>query len=213
MMFQLNNTTDAVPGDWWYDDPLTKMRIPHESHAGTYGNLLRMAREHRAANGLPCGINFELEVQDAICRRLPSGSERFFKEAQLDKPETLPERKTTVSDVIRWVDTMTEAARKKLIAHEDVLAPLEEAERRAKICVGCPRNVPIGGCVTCKDFIQQFFRRFGHRSLPSYDERLNGCDVCGCALKVAVHTDLEVQQAGISDEVNATFPACCWKKR
>ena len=62
----------------------------------------------------------------------------------------------------------------------------QEAERRAKICVNCPKNVLIR-----KNKLQRINNKiaslFTLRRNTRYDDRLYDCGVCGCPLAEKVH--------------------------
>lgn len=109
--------------------------------------------------------------------------------------------------VLRWLDTV-----EAQITTGNPLVPQEEAERRAEICAGCPKNGRVKGCVWCKKMAVRLGQMLAGR-YTRFDRFIDGCAICKCELKAAVHVDLAVQQAGIDRATNDEFPTHCWKKR
>lgn len=89
----------------------------------------------------------------------------------------------------------------------------EEAERRAAICVQCPRNVsftrPCGGM--CPELESVVVGIVGGEK-TSLDPKLEACSVCGCSLRAAVWVPI----AQLSTQEDADFiekaPEPCWKR-
>lgn len=200
-MQRIKNVDVSVPTGWWYIQPETGAKIT----GGDYYNLLKKVKEHRRANEIPIGVNFEAEIQHAICERLP---ERSFLCAHYDEGDPQrPRKRVVLDDAKRFIGTMV-ALVKKGVGYDS----REEANRRARICAGCPFNIDIDGCAGCRGLLNWVTEVVGARD-TMYDDRLHGCEICGCELKTSVHVNLEAQQSVISDELNAQFPSFCWKKR
>lgn len=87
----------------------------------------------------------------------------------------------------------------------------EEANRRAAICVGCPLNRVVGGCLGCIKFADIVATANGSRS-TEFDEKLENCLVCGCSNKAQVWLPLEFLHTDKHKERNHQFPDHCWKK-
>lgn len=97
--------------------------------------------------------------------------------------------------------------------------PVEAAisERRADVCVACPKNVtgnftdwftrPAAGAI--KKQIEQLAER--KLSTP-HDAKLNVCEVCLCPMKLKVHAPIEFIKAHMIDSVLADLQKVpgCW---
>lgn len=187
-------------GSYAVTDPLTKQR--HK--ANRFDLLLREIVQARKANGLPVGLDFEREVEAWVCAAYPS-------ECEERNPE-IPRRPRAQSmgDVLRGTRVM--------LAHFLAGRPVEstqEASRRAEICAGCRYNVPIsspcnGICAELKDIVK---RVIGGATTP-HDAALQSCFLCGCELKAAVWTTLEVQCKPLDDAMKKQFASVpdCWKQ-
>ncbi len=87
------------------------------------------------------------------------------------------------------------------------------AQRRADICLRCPKNVP-GHPVT--EVVGLAIR--AHLSLKNQLKlRVNGekslhlCGVCGCVLRLLVHEPQERVVMGLTDDEISKLPDNCWK--
>lgn len=101
----------------------------------------------------------------------------------------------------------------------------EEANRRAAICINCPKNVsptaepPCAGCQkTASSMLTGLAYKVvdGIRALvipgksTPHDAKLRACQVCGCDNKLSVWIPKEAFV--YPPEVQAAFPDFCWKK-
>lgn len=96
----------------------------------------------------------------------------------------------------------------------------ELAEKRAAICVQCPKNV-AGAWFTeapaelIKKAIETWKTITGKTDFEfktSHDDKLKSCDVCKCLLKLKVHVDIEHILRKTKPEIMAEFPNHCWIK-
>ena len=95
----------------------------------------------------------------------------------------------------------------KAIRHPELLVPLAEAERRAKICANCPSH-SHGVCVSCAgsnfmDLVAMF--KSAGRTTP-YDSVLDICDVCSCMVRLKVHFSIDL----LKQAEKHSWPANCW---
>jgi hypothetical protein len=89
------------------------------------------------------------------------------------------------------------------------------AEKRAAVCVGCPKN--DGG-----DFLAYFTEPIAEKIRlqleikndmqlrTSHDDKLTVCSACDCPLKLKVHVDLAHILKHTSEEVKARLHPMCW---
>lgn len=185
------------PGGFSYTEPESGVRFRHI----VFADLLEKVRLHRIANGYPLPPGWEETVEDEACATQPTNIWRYVDGEQT---QAEPPRRLHISDVKNfarvvgaWMGTGAE------------YVETQEAERRADICMACPKNQPIEGCTPCAQLIETISKAVAGRS-TSKDAGLQGCAVCSCSNRVQVHIPLEVLQRGVTDEM--IFPAWCWKK-
>lgn len=91
---------------------------------------------------------------------------------------------------------------------EDNMVPQETAEKRAAICVICPKNVfpDKGPFLKYCDKIADA-STFGRTT--SLDEKLGNCAACSCVLKAKVHFGGKFK---LTSEELSEMPDFCWQK-
>jgi hypothetical protein len=203
-MLKLNSTSLVPPGGWKLVHPRSGATLV----GGSYGDLVRNIRLHDRGNGWPTMT--EQEIQHTVCSALTDNSGNCALYTPGEDPASAPagRRRVTIDDAIRFAKVMQAGMLRK---RDAAFVPQEEAERRAAICAVCPKNVTVLGCTACRNIVGWVSEVVGHKH-TTYDGKLDGCEVCGCLLKVAVHVDLGIQVQGISEEMNQEFPDWCWKK-
>lgn len=193
-MRKIIDKTLTPPGGWRYRQPESGAVIT----AGDWNTLIERVKAHRLANNYPLGLHFVQEVEESLCGELPDGSTDCLD----TNPEQAPKRKITLGDLRTFLQVM-----EKWVSSGAKFVPQEEAERRAGICSQCPMNQHVEGCFGCKGITALITTILGAMG-TSYDAKLSGCQVCGCALRAAVHIPLSAQLAGTRGLV---FPEHCWK--
>lgn len=172
--------------------------VVHKFQAPMRDGMMKQLRSWYAAKKLdwPGDAEMASRMEDFTCRYCPTG---------FCKGGTKREHSKIFS--IKGIRGSTAAFAYKAIRHPELLVSMEEAERRAKICANCPKNLH-GVCVSClaSNFhdILSMFAAAG-RTTP-YDSALDICEVCGCIARIKLH---------LGDELLAltekhTFPANCW---
>lgn len=97
--------------------------------------------------------------------------------------------------------------------------PVEQAEARAQICVGCPQNVQPGWWErNLKLRVAQVIRhqlelKADMSLMVPGEEALGMCRVCGCCNSLAVHVPVVHLKNHTSKRVLEAFPDTCWKKK
>lgn len=188
-------------GGYHYKDPNSGMHI----YGTTFAMVVNRVVEHRRANGYPIGLGLEDEIEEQLCLSYPNECS--------DAPEGIPRKKElTLSDVVAGTRVMMSFER-----NGSQLVSREEAERRAKICLGCPYNAsfikPCSGiCQELKNIVDWITERQG----TQYDSKLYSCNICGCFLQAAIWLRLEDQCVGVNEEQKPKFEYTqakygCWK--
>lgn len=100
--------------------------------------------------------------------------------------------------------------------------PVEQelAERRAAICVACPKNVAPswfseGPGQLIKAAVESWRKITGKVDFEfknSQGEKLKSCDVCKCVLPLKIYVPLKHIVENTKPEVMAEFPNFCWIK-
>ena len=96
-----------------------------------------------------------------------------------------------------------------------VPVPSELSSERAYICAGCPENRGGKWWATAKHKIADVIRshleiKNGMQISTSFDDELNMCRICGCALPLKVHVPIQHILDHTDSETLAKFPAHCW---
>jgi hypothetical protein len=191
----------AVPygGVYRWVDPISKVEV-----LGTHWEMLmNRIYEERRANSLPCGIEFEAEVEADLCRDYPA-------ECELNDPR-FPKKRG-------WIPFHEIVAGTKLLLRFKLagspLVAQEEAERRANICATCPFNVeyhrPCAGlCGELKSLVESIVGA----ARVSQESRLKSCSLCGCFLGAAVWLPVDLQRSVLSETQTGQFDNVewCWK--
>jgi hypothetical protein len=171
----------------------------HTSQAQTYQAWLQEAYQHRISNALPIPVDFPAQMEDQLCTTLPAGWC-----AGVDPNRPIIDMRFGLRQVKDWA-----TAQLKLLVTGFV--PQEEAERRAKICAGCPLNINAQGCVGCQDVAGLFAKVLGGRKTAS-DGYLRNCANCRCYLQAMVHFPQEILDRSHVSINQSAWPSFCWNK-
>lgn len=193
-MFHIVNKMQTPNRSWVYKQPETGYVI----RAIVWSDLLQKVRLHRLANGIPCNIGWEKEFENEVCE-LMKLSDRWCQPVNEDGTVT---RQVGFGDVVNFLKVLTAWLPKREWVSQ------EEADRRAAICAACPHNVEVAGCSACQNIVREITEFLGDRA-TGYDEKLKGCNVCGCSNRAQVHVPLDVLHKGVSEKMQ--FPEACWK--
>lgn len=188
MTLRLNEELLTPPGGWRYEQPETGVVM----RATTLKDLVGQVVSHRENNGLKIG-NAGQDVVDYLCTKMPE----LCSESQ-----QIADRSFSLHDVMAFLRTI-----KNLMAQGGGMVPLEEAKRRADICVSCPHNKKVAGCYGCQNIAGKVTELLGGRD-TGHGDSVKQCAVCGCSIAAKVHFPLEVlkqSQAG-----GYEFPDWCW---
>ena len=175
----------ATPPGGWYEYALP--RAPDAVARDTMkSGICAKVREMRAAAGLETvGDGFQY-VMDYMCPRLPDGF--------CSKPSSVP-------DVgVDRVKSRTAA----LFSLPQAVA--EEVERRLSLCIGCPRHVTRGFCMTCTGFLDWIYAGFRGRRPRLPPDLATGACSCDAAFTAATATVASFPLAEGAD-----YPARCWR--
>lgn len=85
-----------------------------------------------------------------------------------------------------------------------------EAERRAAICVTCPKNEQVDKGKIDKAEDELVAKRLEGRTTP-VDAKLHTCTACTCQITTIVHMMPDILLAGARAKFFRDHPAHCWK--
>lgn len=192
---------DVVPPDGYrYFQAETRVTI----RGGDYRDLFLQVKAHRLANNIPLGPLWQDEVEDQLCRALPSG---FCRQTNPNRDRINVATRVTWGDIERGTSAMVNWALGGMAYCDQALA-----EKRADICSRCFYNVQIQErCGGCGALVNLVHRAIGGRKTRS-DPSLRQCAVCKCSNAVQVHFPIEQLATTVPPEMLKQFPDWCWKK-
>lgn len=93
--------------------------------------------------------------------------------------------------------------------------PKELAEKRASICVECPKNQKGDlwqrlDAIAARDLRALIEKKNQMALKTSYDDKLQTCVLCDCWNQLKVHVPLQHILKNTPDEVTSTLPNACW---
>jgi hypothetical protein len=182
------NLTDVPRGGWKYVVLDTNTTI----QSGSIQSLKRDVRRHMIANNLELPQDLDESIEDSACMNL---ERKPITDSHSERP------RWRAAEVLRFLKTIFNWVR----MDGAKFVPMEEAERRAKICASCPMNVTVSGCLGCSGVATLVKQIRGDRR-TKYDGQLHACNVCGCELKVKVLVPSEV-----IDNRGLEYPSHCWQ--
>lgn len=190
--FCYSRKTDTPSGGWFVSCPIVNERVD----GGDFWDMVQKCESMLLSRGIKPPADFVSQIENNLCNRLPGDSNCV--------PCSGEKQHLGFKDVVRWVRAMYSFA----VQSKFELVPQEEAERRAKICAACHRQISTSGCWGCKGIAGLLPHIAGARK-TSYDNQLKACGVCGCYNAVSVHIPLDA----IDNEDHLDFPDFCWKKK
>lgn len=176
----------GTTNEWRYVQPETALVFT----AFSYWGLEEQVQKHRKAMGLDLSEGWKERFQDELCRQ--NETVPCIGRAPSEKSRTL-----TLQDLRRFMSAISN--------WNGQLVPREEAERRAKICVGCPKNQSVRGCWGCAGLLKQVVGFLQGQKGTTVDSALESCGVCGCVLRAKVWMPLNTEDG-------LEYPSHCWQR-
>jgi len=203
--FRILDPSTPPPGGWHYVQPEDGRVFTHYARNA----FLAEIRDHRLRHGYPIEPDWVEQIEDEICRNHPEWGQSICGRIEHygeRRPIDLAALQGFLNVMASWIGGV--------LRGREVFVSQDEANSRAAICATCSFNVSISGsCGSCVDKVARALSIIGTRK-TKYDDRLEACAICSCALKVAVHVPLEPQQAGLSEGLKEEFRkvgSYCWK--
>lgn len=188
-MLKLINASLIPPGGWRYEDEVGGL-----FKGATVNQLKGRVKSFREANGKEFD---EKKWEHELCSQLGLGNTQCG-----EPPPVLPKgRIMGIGDLDAFARTLV-----AFIENGGRTVPQEEAERRAAICVKCPENLKVRGCIGCFTFVRLMTKTLGKKC--SLDKELKSCNICGCTLSAKIHVPEEVMHK--VPQPRKPFPSWCW---
>lgn len=185
--------TSPPGGNYLY----TQLETSYELKSPSLTALLKQIRAHRVANNIPIGVAINQEIENACCKELLARYPNY--NGCVDSNDQTPFRgKMNISHVFDFLKTAA-----VWLAKGAKFVDQAEANRRAEICLGCPKNSDIGNCIPCGAGSLLKSIKGGSTLL---DDKLHVCGACGCYLPAKIWFPKEVMtREGVTYQVGR-----CW---
>lgn len=194
------------------------MWIINRPDIGMVGNgyrfivLSQHVQDWRRANGWPIGLDFEQELENALCQEYPDYCESDDPRAPINPKG----RRVSLGDIIGG----TRVWLKQALSGRQVVSA-EEANARANVCLNCPMKVPFpGGCGGhCGELVDWMKDLTGSGKFKlAQEDALNqqACFICNCFLQAAAWVPVDVQISVLSEHQKIQFKQMlpnCWKAK
>jgi hypothetical protein len=169
-----------------------EVRIEGDTYAKVAENVLYQ----RLRNSRPPGNPLQ-ELYDYVCQTWP----HMCRETETSQRDLAGEPLS--SRMLTWLSNF------QATSGLDDGTTQAEADRRAAICAGCPRNVQFYGCGSCGEHIRaQTFIYLRNRSTPDSD-RLSACETLAEPPKLTVWS---TKLKPLTAEQQTNVPENCWRK-
>jgi hypothetical protein len=202
MSFVLKILHTIPPGGWTYTQENSGLKVT----GGNYAELRERVRVHRDNNRYANGPQLDEEIQTQICEKMREEDRPRWcvDPAALPKP-SVPFRSVSVHDVRNFLRVLG-----GWVKGGFQFVDQGEANRRAELCANCPKNVPITGCAGCSHIAPLLTQTIGQRRTP-FDDRLEGCEACGCSNRAQCWIPYSVLKEGITSSMVWPADYACWK--
>jgi hypothetical protein len=197
-MIEITHPTQWLPQRLQkYTDPQTGITV----EGGTADDLYRNLLKERLGQGYQTNPQkIRQEIIDWVCNAVPQKCQQAEDVKQSD---VIHSKKLTVKDVRAFLASVKEDVKRGLVR-------LEEANKRAHVCISCPYNREIQGCRGCSGIANAVYKVLGHKRVNKQD-KLRNCGVCGCDLASKVWVSKEGLKASAQIQGNAEdYPSWCW---
>lgn len=187
-------TTGVVPVDGW-NYPQDYPQGQSMRQGGDFEELVADVLRFRIDNNLPIG-DPAADVADYTRQKSPQNDLRRKPGAGFQKSFARP-----ITPLVERMKDQMHLLSTKQVARVDI----DEADRRAKACIGCPQNIEWKStCSSCNADIAYRGDLVRGRTQYQYDGQLRGCRLHALLLKTAVW------QADGLPERHAQAPVKCW---
>lgn len=204
------------PGGFSYTQPETGVSFPGmTSFYGQVEAIVAHRKGNRLARATPVEVSEDLEAH--TCARIPTACRNVTELKKKEQPTQPGLLRRAAQRVVDGLSKATRGAKTMAawLGDGGQPVPTEKAESRSSICILCPHNQPESGYAMTKDVaetVKSWMEARNNLKLStSNDSKLGVCEVCGCHLKLKVHTPLPAVMEGTPDGLLDLFPkGLCW---
>ena len=207
--------SQTPPGGWQFYQPQSRWSMPNPVSV-TFGQAVQHIIKHRMANPAMVQNNNLATDTASVEQELDAYTRIRLKMPAAPSPKPMP-RLHSSSQVAGAAVGIKRAAQGTRVIVDWLTsggAPVEqvEADRRAAICINCPKNVPGSWyTVAPAEIIRSTLSaRTDLKLATPHDDKLQSCDVCKCLMRLKVWTPLHFIKDRTPAEVMAEFPSNCW---
>lgn len=221
---RLKSREKFVPGGFQVLIPQAGMKKPF---SGSFSEAVRFLHSFRSKNPALVEKNgwsldiaqIEADVDLYNSQRMVAAGYLNFVELEGEVPG---EKKKSLAVSFRSVRNAVAKAKTAAAIYSDLFGPdgkvvaKEEAERRAAICVECPRHDTTGGLAKylVKEAAAEIMAVFGILKnkdvTTSLDDKLGVCEICECPMRAKVHVSNEILKKHIKPDQIAKLHEKCW---
>lgn len=231
----LKSRTVFPPGGWVFQQPQTGWAS--NPWVG-FDQVVEQIIEHRKSNprfNLPTQVNIvAFELEQFTVKRMASikgGNNYIIGDQQADPPPPKrkpPQKDDVVAGAKKTVETVAQNIGKYVnntVAgislyvewFGDKPVPLELAESRASICLGCPKHVSGNifqrfNQIASREIMAVFGTLKKMNLKTSKDAQLGACDVCDCPMQAKVWSPRQIILNHLKPERFEELPPHCWIK-
>jgi len=207
--------SQVPPGGWIFYQPQSQWSMPSPV-SQTFTQAVQHIIKHRMANPAMV-MKHGLKTDQASVEQELDTYTRLRLKIPMASPPKMNPRLQSLSQVAGAVADVKRAAQGTGVIIDWLTSggqPVEQAEadRRAEICVKCPKNVPGSWyTVAPAEIIRETLSARSDLKLETpYDNELKSCDVCKCLMRLKVFTPLHFIKDRTAPEIMAEFPSNCW---
>lgn len=214
---KLRSKKTLPPGGFAYTDPNKGLKF---DGSVSFLEQVGIVSRYRKANQFPRASTVEVseDIEAFTCQRVPDFCSP--SESGEDKKKGLGFLPKSIHGLVsRAASESSRIAVGARILNEwrmegpDPVAQ-EQSEQRAAICALCPYNQPESSFsivgAAAETFKALMAVRAHKKIQTQHDDKLGVCDVCGCHLKLKVHTPIELVESGTPEDMLQMFPKICW---
>ena len=200
-------------GGWIFYQPQTGWHMPNPVSV-TFGQTVILIIKHRLANGAISAKNSLSTNQFSVEEELDTNTRLRLGIPALPKTIPLRASPSLLAGAAAEVKRAAQGTGVILDWLTSGGAPVDQAtaNKRAEICITCPRNVPGSWfTVAPAELIRNTLSARSDLKLetPS-DQSLKSCDVCKCLMRLKVWVPLHFIKDHTNPDVMAEFPSNCW---
>jgi hypothetical protein len=191
---------------------------------------IKAIRDHRLANPAitakhnlstdPGDIKRELTVFQQARGSLPKPQPSFFRGSRPSQSRSKGAAAAAITNLTDAATGIKRAAQGTAVVLDWLTSggqPVSQelADKRAAICVSCPKNVPGSWyTVAPAELIRETLSaRSDLKLVTPHDDKLQSCDVCKCLMRLKVWCPLSHILDKTKPEIMAEFPQNCWIAR